>query len=227
MENETPFSPADLADLAQVFVRELESRSAVPLGNLTRFTGAGVYAVYYTGAFPHYATISARNANGLFVQPIYVGKAIPPGSRKGQRAAETAGVRPDPTSLYTRLTQHANSIRQVETLDLADFSCRYRLIEADWITVAELLLIRHYQPIWNWVVDGFGLHDPGKGRYEGQRSKWDTIHRGRSWEGKLSQRNPMSETEILARIEQASREEVRAMLTEYEEMVEANTDEET
>jgi hypothetical protein len=29
------------------------------------------------------------------------------------------------------------------------------------------------------AVDGFGNHDPGKGRYKQARSDWDVIHPGR------------------------------------------------
>jgi len=31
------------------------------------------------------------------------------------------------------------------------------------------------------ALDGFGNHDPGKGRYEQAKSDWDIIHPGRVW----------------------------------------------
>jgi len=31
--------------------------------------------------------------------------------------------------------------------------------------------------VWNVVIDGFGNHDPGAGRYNGERTRWDTLHR--------------------------------------------------
>jgi hypothetical protein len=46
------------------------------------------------------------------------------------------------------------------------------------------MLIEHHQPVWNKIIDGFGNHDPGKGRYNQQRSAWDTLHPGRSWASK-------------------------------------------
>jgi hypothetical protein len=46
-------------------------------------------------------------------------------------------------------------------------------------------LIEKNKPLWNVVVDGFGNHDPGSGRYNQQISAWDTIHPGRSWAKKL------------------------------------------
>ncbi len=32
----------------------------------------------------------------------------------------------------------------------------------------------------NKIIDGFGNHDPGKGRYNQLRSRWDKLHPGRS-----------------------------------------------
>jgi len=34
------------------------------------------------------------------------------------------------------------------------------------------------------LIDGFGNHDPGKGRYEQAKSDWDVCHPGRSWADK-------------------------------------------
>jgi len=34
-------------------------------------------------------------------------------------------------------------------------------------------------------MDGFGNHDPGKGRHQGKRPSWDTLHPGRPWAEKL------------------------------------------
>jgi hypothetical protein len=33
----------------------------------------------------------------------------------------------------------------------------------------------------NVAVDGFGNHDPGRGRYAQAKSDWDVIHSGRAW----------------------------------------------
>lgn len=49
------------------------------------------------------------------------------------------------------------------------------------IGTVEAALIRHYKPIWNTKIDGFGCHDPGAGRYNQARSEWDIIHAGRPW----------------------------------------------
>ena len=52
------------------------------------------------------------------------------------------------------------------------------------IGTVEAALIKITQPLWNTVVDGFGNHDPGSGRYEQARSDWDVLHPGRLWADK-------------------------------------------
>ena len=52
--------------------------------------------------------------------------------------------------------------------------------------MAETAAISMHQPLWNTLIDGFGNHDPGKGRYEQMRSKWDTLHPGRPWAERLN-----------------------------------------
>ena len=52
---------------------------------------------------------------------------------------------------------------------------------SDMISTIEAALIKLSQPLWNVALDGFGNHDPGKGRYEQAKSDWDVIHPGRVW----------------------------------------------
>jgi hypothetical protein len=42
-----------------------------------------------------------------------------------------------------------------------------------------------FSPLWNRILDGFGIHDPGKGRHKQKASSWDILHPGRSWTTKL------------------------------------------
>ncbi len=58
-------------------------------------------------------------------------------------------------------------------------------IAAIWIPLGESLLIEISRPLWNYALDGFGNHDPGNGRYNQQKSPWDTLHPGREWAEKL------------------------------------------
>jgi hypothetical protein len=148
-----------------------------PLPPPFRFLGPGVYALYYLGDFDLYSLLSAANRQEC-KWPIYVGKAVPPGWRTGREAlSETA-------TLYSRLREHSVSIERANNLVGDHFVCRYMFLadaESDLIGTVEAALIRTYQPIWNTIIDGFGNHDPGNGRYNQSPSEWDVLHPGRSW----------------------------------------------
>ncbi len=80
---------------------------------------------------------------------------------------------------------------------MKDFYCRYLTTDDIWIPLAEAVLIETFRPAWNKLLDGFGNHDPGKGRYQQQRSPWDTIHAGRAWADRLP---PGKEEKLLVRL---------------------------
>ncbi|MDR0670086.1 MAG: Eco29kI family restriction endonuclease [Treponema sp.] len=134
------FNPLDKRNLGVSIADAIFKKEVFPLKKLPSFNGAGIYAIYYKGDFPLYKNISEKNKK-YFLQPIYAGKAIPEGGRKG-------GIGID-------------------------------------IPVGEYL--------WNIVVDGFGNHDPGSGRYNQQISSWDTIHPGRNWAKKLQKGKTVEE----------------------------------
>lgn len=143
------------------------------------FIGTGVYALYYTGKSPYYKKLYDLNRIE-FKQPIYVGKAVP----RGWRQARKYRNQEDSNELYRRLCDHMKSISQVNNLELNDFHCRFMILEkaaCDMIGTVEAALIRYYIPIWNNLLDGFGNHDPGKGRYNQAKSEWDVLHPGRAW----------------------------------------------
>lgn len=157
-----------------------------PLPPTERFTGSGVYAIYYLGNHAFYEPLTRANRIAC-VQPIYTGKAVPPGWRTGRIG------RDDSPTLWQRLNEHGRSIASTE-LDLKDFRCRFMLlsgIEADLVVPVEAGLIRRYVPLWNTVVDGFGNHDPGKGRYQQAPSEWDILHPGRQWVVRLLGDSPL------------------------------------
>ena len=52
------------------------------------------------------------------------------------------------------------------------------------ISTVEARLINLHKPLWNSCIDGFGNHDPGKGRYQQAKSDWDVIHPGRYFASK-------------------------------------------
>jgi len=183
-----PYNPLDRKNLGASVAEAMLERFPVPLGGVPRFDGAGVYAIYYTGDFPLYEPIAAANRDDQWRWPIYVGKAIPAGGRKG--ATSDAEVR----SLVARLREHASSIRAVENLNIDDFHCRYLVVEDIWIPLGESLLIAKFSPIWNQQMDGFGNHAPGKGRHAGARPRWDVIHPGRRGFEQLAERSETADT---------------------------------
>ncbi|WP_218119560.1 Eco29kI family restriction endonuclease [Roseospirillum parvum] len=72
-----------------------------------------------------------------------------------------------------------------------------------WIPLGESLLISRFVPLWNKWVDGFGNHDPGGGRYNQERSRWDVLHPGRPWATKCKERKEalaQIETDVAARL---------------------------
>lgn len=106
----------------------------------------------------------------------------------------------DPTrskALFSRLVEHAESVGASNTLSVDDFSCRYLVVDEIWIPLGESLMITKFSPLWNLFVEGFGNHDPGKGRYEGLRPRWDVIHPARAWAEKCTPRQE-SEADILS-----------------------------
>lgn len=192
---EEVFNPLDKTNLAGSVRDHLLKRPAVQLPP-ERFRGAGIYAIYYVGEFPAYRMLVMTASSEEQAVPIYVGKAVPPGSRKGGY-----GLGTDPGDvLYQRLSQHASSIREARNLDLADFQCRYLLVDDIWIPLGESLLIETFKPVWNILVDGFGHHDQGKARRGQKKSAWDTLHPGRSWAEKVEQPNDKSAAQIAEEI---------------------------
>lgn len=173
-----PFNPLDKKNLGSSVAEALVSATAHPMSALPAFNGVGIYAIYYCGPFAAYKQIADQNKNKSDPRlPIYVGKAVPAGARKGAALADPLQSR----SLYSRLTEHAESIKTAENLSIDDFVCRYLIVDEIWIPLGESLMIGKFAPVWNSIVEGFGNHDPGKGRYQGMMPRWDAVHPGRSW----------------------------------------------
>lgn len=188
-----PYNPLDKQNLGESVARKM---LLSPIHQLPpeQFIGAGVYAIYYKGDFPAYEPLAATNRD-KWRNPIYVGKAVPAGARKGG-----LGMNVDHgQALYKRLSEHYESIRSAQNLNEADFACRFLVVDDIWIPLAESLLIEIFKPLWNRCIDGFGNHDPGSGRKEQRRSPWDCLHPGREWAGKLRE-SDVSESELLQRV---------------------------
>lgn len=171
-----PFNPLDKKNLGGMVAEALLDSPVHPLGGLPAFRGAGIYSLYYTGDFPEYEPIARANRGDAFRVPIYVGKAIPEGGRKGKIIEDANTTR----ALSKRLGQHAKRIKAAaSTLKLEDFYCRHLVLDDVWIPLGESLLISRFQPLWNIRVDGFGNNVLGKGRPDQVMSRWDCLHPGR------------------------------------------------
>jgi len=191
-------SPA-FESVVQEATQFLNGTPVHPLPPATGFTGVGVYILYYLGPFEIYEFIAGANQQD-YTQPIYAGKAVPHGWRTARAASSEVS-----RELNGRLREHARSIRDAQNLEVSDFYCRFMILdglETDLISTVEAALIRLYKPLWNTVVDGFGNHDPGKGRYNQARSEWDVLHPGRGWADRLTGPSPHRD-DIIAKIQQA------------------------
>lgn len=176
------YNPLDKLNIARSIETELLTREPILLSAFGGIQGAGVYAIYYTGPHPAYGPIAAKNADGRFGQPIYIGKAIPKGGRKGGLTADASEGR----ALADRLGQHASSIDQAVDLELTDFWVRHLVVDDVWIPLGENMLIETFKPAWNRAIDGFGNRDPGNRRRTQYKSPWDVLHPGRKVMEKLA-----------------------------------------
>jgi hypothetical protein len=174
------FNPLDYENLTKHCVDELMRRTPRPLPIQEKFPGAGVYALFYKGKFPAYRRVCSPNCEW----PIYVGKAVPKGGRKGGGVKKGQGRG---TELWKRLDEHARSLQEVANLAPSDFLCRFMVVTPLWISMTERFLLETYRPIWNVALDGFGNHDPGAKRHGGMITWWDALHPGRTWAKKLQQ----------------------------------------
>ncbi|MGW1588322.1 Eco29kI family restriction endonuclease [Streptomyces sp. NPDC002386] len=143
-----------------------------PITNVPPMFGAGIYAIYYAGDHELYRPI----ADGCHT-PIYVGKAVYSGGRKGLITFPEE----DQAPLWARINEHRTSLEHARDLDAEDFRVRYLVAVGFFVSLAEQLMIRRFRPVWNTLVDGFGNHSPGGKRTTGARPPWDELHPGRLW----------------------------------------------
>lgn len=97
------YDPLTYDNLMAGLVLHFEKQEKTPLTRNRKIAGPGIYSLFYTGALSVYEPISKG------IRPIYTGKAIPPGAKKGG-APNTAAP-----ALQRRLSEHARSI-EVKTI---------------------------------------------------------------------------------------------------------------
>lgn len=174
------YASPDLDEIIKSAICFFNATSVYPIPISKRFHGTGVYALYCVAKSGVYSKFGLVNRT-TFRVPIYVGKAVPKGWRQARQPllAKTRSY-----ELSNRIREHSHSIALSHELNCSDFFCRFIILEGkerDLISTIEAALIREYQPLWNTLIDGFGNHDPGKGRYAQAKSDWDVCHPGRPW----------------------------------------------
>lgn len=187
-------------ELVKDAVRFFNGTPVLSLPPPESFLGTGVYALYYIGKNPLYAKYGEINRLA-YRSAIYVGKAVPKGWRQSRSSDNPLN---QSRELCNRLREHSRSIGAASNLSVQDFMCRFVIFEdagSDMIGTIEAALIKLHKPLWNSTIDGFGNHDPGKGRYGQAISDWDVLHPGRQWaikcNGAPRKQRPFSQTSNL------------------------------
>lgn len=184
------FDPSNPETVGKIVGQTLLEQNRQALGQVKRFYGSGVYALYYRGPFQAYQPIRGKET------PIYVGKADPPTPYAKSFIEQGQG-------LSRRLTEHAKSIRSASsTLSLDDFDCRFLVVQSGWQKSAEDYLVKLFQPIWNnRLCYGFGKHGDAPTTRSNTRSPWDTLHPGRDWATRQGNKpNSQSQDELIEQI---------------------------
>lgn len=187
------FDPNDPKTVGTIVAIALLMQKPIPMKDLTKAYGSGVYAIYYTGSHPTYAPISGSET------PIYVGKADP-------KVPDAVVPRQQGTKLADRLIEHRGSIEEIERHALAigdkhpmlvsDFWCRMLVVSGMWHLAAERQLISLFRPVWNQemkICYGMSKHGDREARLN-SRSPWHVLHPGVDWalNPKLPDARPLS-----------------------------------
>ena len=172
------FDPSDPNTAGRMVALTLVAQPRHSLARIPDFYGAGIYAIYYNGEFPPYASLTRR------AHPIYVGKADP--DNPSAKDALQQGAK-----LSARLNEHARNICKAHTtLDINDFECRFLIVQTGFQKSAEDYLINFFQPIWNSetkICFGLGKHGDSADTRGNKRSPWDTMHPGREWANRTTE----------------------------------------
>ena len=141
-EKESPYNPLDKINLGKSVAGAILTKEALPMESLETFDGAGIYSIFYRGGFQPYTRLTDINRNS-FERPIYVGKAVPEGARKGAGGLDSMSG----TFLFKRLNDHKKSILQASNLKESDFWVRYLVVDDIWIPLGESLMIEMFRPL--------------------------------------------------------------------------------
>jgi hypothetical protein len=190
------------ADLGENLLKFYQRQATFALENLDLMRPQlsehfGVYILFYKGTFDLYTSMTRVNGTE-FRKPIYIGKAV----TDGARTSKNRGSR---NSLFKRLREHRTSIEHTENLEPSEFFFRVVAMNAELVDWAESFLISQLKPLWNTSLSGFGIHDPGSGRYNQARSIWDQLHPGRKWAKKMEKLAAFELESLRKAIEEANK----------------------
>ncbi|MEM7120545.1 MAG: Eco29kI family restriction endonuclease [Pseudomonadota bacterium] len=186
-----PFDPLAVDNVGVTLAVELLEQPLHPMPPRESFAGAGVYALYYCGDNPAYASLVDLDSS-RFKYPVYIGKAAGESAKQGFNP-QTSGAK----KLYNRIRNHASSIEEVENLSLSDFRCRFLVLNDAYIALAESVMIRVFRPPWNGM--SFGSKVVGKNRMSGKPALWDSLHPGRGGRPVGSEERGEEAAQLIAR----------------------------
>lgn len=187
------FDPGNPAVVGRFIALAMIAQPRVPLSNVSRFYGSGIYAIYYIGDFTPYSPIKNTET------PIYVGKADPE-TDTAKKPIEQG------EKLSGRLKDHLRNIKKAESsLGIKDFEYRSLVVQSGWQGAAEDYLIHLFKPIWNNETNicyGLGKHGDDPNTRANLRSPWDTLHPGRDWAHRgPNMKDACTREQILANLE--------------------------
>jgi len=164
------FDPTNPQITAGIVSLALVAQNRKPLQHISKFYGAGIYALYYTGESEVYSAISNSET------PIYIGKASPSGNPQTYKEQGP--------KLYDRLNTHKKNIMKVSGILILDFEYRSLVVQSGFEAAAEDRLISIFGPIWNKetkLLFGIGKHGDSSTTRQNNKSPFDTVHPGRKW----------------------------------------------
>lgn len=191
LDRHEPFDPLAVENVGVTLAVELLEQPLHSMPPEESFPGAGIYALYYAGDHPAYASLVQLDC-GRDKYPIYIGKAAGESAKQGFNP-QTSGKR----KLFDRIRQHASSIKDVENLSLTDFRCRYIILNDAYIALAESAMIRVFRPPWNGM--SFGSKVVGRNRMGGRPALWDSLHPGRGGRPPGSEDRADEASDLIAR----------------------------
>lgn len=162
------FDPLSTTRLSNTICEMLERQPLVSMADeIPRFGGAGLYALYYRGD-----SVELYHPLAKLQIPVYAGQ----GRSSNSATGATVTV---PRPVFSRLRVHRMSIIQ-GGLPIAEFRFRALLMPDVHADLGENGLRVGYQPVWNSLLKGFGSNEQGATTRKSGKTKWDTVHDGRS-----------------------------------------------